>query len=226
MERRTSIFVATGTVTIVFAGWLVGWQAPAVGADAARSIASATLPAVVLGGGDYEYIGSSKCKKCHLSQYKTWAKTEMGQAFETLKPGRAVEIKKKHNLDPEKDYSQDPNCIECHTTGYGHAGGYATPDPSDKKAVRKAKKLMNVGCESCHGPGSAYIKVFEEIFKSKRKYKVEELYAVGLTKIEESTCTTCHNDKGPTFDSSEPFDFEKRKDEGTHDHKELKQRED
>lgn len=173
----------------------------------------------------YTYVGSSKCKKCHIAESKSWKKTRMGKAFETLKPGVAAEAKTKHGLDPAKDYTTDATCLKCHTTGFGHDGGYAIPDPTDKKAVRKAKKLAGVGCESCHGPGSAYIKVFEDIFRSKRKYKVEELYAVGLKKMDGTACTTCHNSESPTIQEGEVFDFDKKKDEDTHERKEMKQRE-
>lgn len=174
----------------------------------------------------FKYVGSKSCKKCHSSvQHKSWAKTKMGQALETLKPGMAKEAKEKHNLDPNKDYTQDTTCLQCHTTGFGQEGGYSIPDPNDKKAVRKAKKLANVGCESCHGPGSEYNKLFKEILTSKRKYKVAELYAAGLQKITRDTCTTCHNDKSPTIDSGAPFDFEEMKTKDLHERQEMKQRE-
>lgn len=173
----------------------------------------------------YTYVGSSKCKKCHIAEYKSWAKTAMGKAFDTLKPGSAVDAKTKHGLDPNKDYTTDATCLACHTTGFGHEGGYATPDPSDKKAVRKAKKLAGAGCESCHGPGSAYIKIFQDIFKSKRKYKVEELYAAGMRKIDGTGCITCHNSQSPTIADGYIFDFQKKKDEDVHERKELSQRE-
>ncbi|MFQ5410960.1 MAG: cytochrome c family protein [Phycisphaerae bacterium] len=173
----------------------------------------------------YSYVGSKACKRCHLDVHKSWAKTKMAQAFETLKPGNAKENKEKFKLDVNKDYSKDEKCIKCHTTGYGKKGGYAIPDPNDKKARRKAKKLQGVGCESCHGPGSEYSKVFKDILKTKRKYKVEELYAVGLRKIGKETCLTCHNEESPTINPGDTFDYEKRKDQGTHEHKPLKQRE-
>ena len=174
----------------------------------------------------YTYVGTNKCKKCHLPEYRSWAKTMMGKTLATLKPGSAGEAKKKHGLDQEKDYTTDESCLKCHTTGYGHEGGYAVPNPDDKKAVRRAKKLAGVGCESCHGPGSAYIKVFEDIFRSKRKYKIEDLLRVGLREIDASTCTDCHNDTIATFDPANPFNFDKMKDEDTHEHQPLKQRED
>ena len=173
----------------------------------------------------YSYLGSKACKKCHLKLYKSWEKTSSAKAFESLKPGQAVEAKKKHDLDPQKDYTKDESCLKCHVTGFGCKGGYAIPDPADAKAVKRAETLKGSGCESCHGPGSAYIDVFKEIQKSKRMYKQEELYAVGLRKMEASACTHCHNDTSPTYDASKKFDYARDKDRETHEHKPLKQRE-
>jgi len=173
----------------------------------------------------FAYAGSKSCKKCHSANFKSWEATAHGKAMETLKPGQATEAKAKHNLDPTKDYSTDASCLKCHATGSGTESGYAVPDPEDKKAVRKASKLAGVGCESCHGPGKEYGKVFKEIMTSKRMYKVEELTAVGLTEVSETTCTGCHNSGSPTHNPDEKFDFEKMKEKGVHDHVELKQRE-
>jgi hypothetical protein len=117
----------------------------------------------------YAYVGTKKCKTCHLYQHKSWAKTKMAKAYETLKPGRGAEAKERSGLDVHKDYTKDESCLKCHTTGYGKPGGYAIPDPKNKKAVRRAKTLEGIGCESCHGPGAEYVKVFEEIDKSRRK---------------------------------------------------------
>ncbi|MCH9035640.1 MAG: cytochrome c family protein, partial [Planctomycetes bacterium] len=155
----------------------------------------------------YEYIGSSKCKMCHSKEHKSWKKTKMANAFDTLKPGHAAEQKKKFNLDPNKDYTTDSTCLKCHTTGFGHEGGYSIPDAADKKQVKKARKLQGVGCESCHGPGSVYYNVFMDIFRTKRQYTQEELYAVGLNKMGAAVCTVCHNADGPTHDPTVPFDF-------------------
>ncbi len=181
-------------------------------------------PALAGDESPYAYVGSKKCKKCHVKQHKSWQATRMGKAFEILQPGNSSEAKGKYNIDVAKDFTKDEACLKCHTVGFGQPGGYAIPDPEDKKAVRKAKKLMGAGCESCHGPGSEYVKVFDEIMKSKRKYKVEELYAVGLRKIDESTCLTCHNEESPTVNPGDTFDYEKRKDEGAHEHFPLEQR--
>lgn len=210
----------------VVAGASAWWFVPAAVADDHAALRAVALAAPTVVGDKYEYVGDSKCKLCHIKQHKSRLETRMGKAFDTLKPGEKADVKKAHGLDPQKDYTKDETCLACHTTGFGKAGGYAVPDPNDKKAVKLAKKRQNVGCESCHGPGSAYIEVFMDILRSKRNYKVEELYAVGLTKIDESTCTACHNDKSPTFDSANSFHFEemKGKREEIHVLVELKQR--
>ncbi len=221
MKRMTTILALACSVGVGLA-FLASSTPAAADPGAALTTIAVSGPTAM---GDYEYVGSSKCKKCHIKEYKSWAKTKMGMSFDSLQPGAAAEAKKAHDLDPEKDYSKDESCVGCHTTGHGHKGGYFFPDEADKKAVKKAKKLQGVGCEMCHGPGSEYIKIFQEITKSKRSYKVEELYAAGLTKIDESTCAACHNDKSATFDSAKPFDYEKQKEEGIHEHVALKQRE-
>jgi formate-dependent nitrite reductase cytochrome c552 subunit len=200
-------------VAFVGIGLLVWWSSPAALADPQQDAANAT------------YVGSKTCKKCHIKIYKSWEDTKGTKALEALEPGKAVEVKQKFNLDPEKDYTKDEACLKCHVTGYGAEGGYTIPDPEDKKAVKHAATLTGHGCEVCHGPGSKYVEVLKEIQKSKRMYKSSELYAVGMTKVEESVCTKCHNDKSPTYDESKKFDFEKAKKEGTHEHEELKQRE-
>lgn len=225
MRFRAAILVFAASFTGIGLGL---WRAaPAAGADDGLAAATvvAALPAVGDEESPYAYVGNKKCKKCHIKQYKSWEKTRMAKAFEILRPGNNKEQKEKFHLDVGKDYTKDEKCIKCHTVGYSKLGGYAMPDLDDKKAVRKAKKFEGVGCECCHGPGGEYIKVFDEILKSKRKYRVEELYAVGLREIGESVCTTCHNEESPSVNPGDPFDYQKRKDDGTHEHYPLKQRE-
>src|SRR5262249_57377371 len=43
----------------------------------------------------------------------------------------------------------DGECIVCHTVGFAYTTGFA-----DEK---KTPLLKDVGCENCHGPGSAHI---------------------------------------------------------------------
>src|SRR5262245_3654956 len=71
-----------------------------------------------------KYEGSKSCQKCHFKEYGSWQKTQMAQAFKSLKPGEKAEVKTKINLDPAKDYTKEAKCVACHVTGYGKPGGY------------------------------------------------------------------------------------------------------
>ena len=215
-------------------------------------MATAALGGVLLLGGaapsdpptgKYKYVGTKACKKCHFDVWKSWSQTKMALTFHVLKPDADLKPSKKTRLtdafiaeikankpngkpaiDSAKDYTTDADCLKCHTTGYGEEGGYAIPDAKNKRAQRKAAQLEGVGCESCHGPGSEYVKIFEEIQDKERQYSLDELYAVGLTKISKETCDTCHNTDSPLVGDDYVFDYEKRKDEGSHKHVELKLR--
>ncbi len=209
MKLKLTILCGVIAFGVGFGLW--GASSPADAGEASVA-GSAAVVLTAMGPEDspYSYVGSKKCKKCHSKQHKSWRGGVKAKAIDTLMPGNAKEIKEKSGLDVAKDYSADPACLKCHATGYGKTGGYAVPPPDDKKAARKAKSLAGVGCESCHGPGSGYVKLHEEIMKSKRKYTSEEMYAAGLLKIDESTCKTCHDAGGPTA-PAEPFDFERMK---------------
>jgi len=167
-------------------------------------------------GQKFEYVGTNKCKACHSSskkgaQYKVWKETKHAKAFEALLTDEAKEVGKKLGLKTTPDKA--PECLECHTTGFG-VGGYelmddefwnpADDDRAGKKAAKRMENLKNVGCENCHGPGSAY----------KKKKIMEAIYAgtasgdeYGLLKPNEETCKRCHNERSPSY---KPFNFEER----------------
>jgi hypothetical protein len=88
----------------------------------------------------------------------------------------------------------------------------------------KAKALQNVGCESCHGPGGAYIDHHQEIMKEQREYTEEEMLAAGLVKPDEQTCLSCHNEESPTHAQAKPWDYQEKLKEGKHEEVELKLR--
>jgi hypothetical protein len=165
------------------------------------------------GDGDktFSYVGNGKCKPCHSQQFKSWDTTRMAKAYQILKPGERAEAKKKAGLDPKKDYTTDAKCLPCHTTGYGEPGGFVS--------FEKTPALVGVGCEMCHGAGSEYVKPEHMSLKNK-EYKLTEVVKAGLVApVTGDRCTTvCHNEKSPFFKKGEPFDFAKRKSEGTHTH--------
>ena len=81
------------------------------------------------------YTGSAKCVECHKTAGAVWAKSGHAHAFETLVARKA---------------DADPTCISCHTIGFGNATGY--------RREFGVTKLVDVGCESCHGAGSLHVK--------------------------------------------------------------------
>lgn len=162
----------------------------------------------------HAYVGSKKCKKCHIKEYKSWVETKMAQSFELLKPGERAEAKTKVGLDPEKDYTADETCLPCHSTGYGQTGGYVD--------VETTPELVGVGCEMCHGPGGTYTEDQYMSLKNK-EYKKEDVVAVGLvSEVSAGQCSVCHNNESPFVGKDYVFDFEKRKEEGTHENFPLK----
>lgn len=171
-----------------------------------------------------EYIGTKACKKCHLKQYKSFTKNSpLHTSFENLKPDVAVERKKKHGIDPKKDFSKDPKCLKCHTTGYGTDVGYpAVVEGKAWSEEEKARAALTEGvtCEACHGPSS----LLAPFKKENKKYKREEIVALGaIAPVTADNCAPCHVKECPAMPEDYTFDFEKTKDsEKIHVHKKLK----
>jgi len=166
-----------------------------------------TIPATE--GDEYAYVGSNNCKKCHIKEWRSWSETKMANTFEVLKPGERTEAKQEAGLDPDKDYTADPACVKCHVTGYGKPGGFVD--------IETTPDLAGVGCEVCHGPGGTYTQDGYMTLKN-RNYKKENLVAVGLVgEITKEQCVSCHNTESPFVGDDYVFDFEARKDEGTHE---------
>lgn len=162
----------------------------------------------------HAYIGSKKCKKCHLKQHKSWATTKMSNAYDLLKPGARAEARTKAGLDPDKDYTADAKCLPCHTTGYGKPGGFVD--------MEKTPYLAGVGCEMCHGAGGTYVADAHMSTKNKT-FKKADLVPLGLVDVvSKDQCVVCHNTDSPFVGDDYVFDFEKRKAQGTHEHFKLK----
>lgn len=85
------------------------------------------------------FVGSEKCKRCHESAYQVWKKSPHSHAWQTLADARKPGLR-----------HRDPECIVCHTVGFGYQGGFVDET--------KTPLLKDVGCESCHGPSSEHLK--------------------------------------------------------------------
>ena len=83
--------------------------------------------------GAAEYVGNATCLKCHPTASAVWSKSGHATAFASL---------------VERKADADPKCVGCHTIGFGTRTGY--------RRESGESKLVDVGCESCHGPGSLH----------------------------------------------------------------------
>ncbi|HKB08892.1 MAG TPA: multiheme c-type cytochrome [Candidatus Polarisedimenticolia bacterium] len=107
------------------------------------------------------YTGSDRCAVCHEQAFAVWGKSGHAHAFQTL-------------VTAHQEFN--PQCLGCHTIGFNRKGGYQNPQATPN--------LVNVGCESCHGPSSLHPGPNE----------------AGYGKTEVSSCVTCHTkENSPDF---------------------------
>ena len=90
----------------------------------------AELAAAMPGG---RFVGDGFCRSCHAREFGDWLLTPHSIAWESLQQG---------------DKWRDPDCVPCHVTAAGQAGGFENPDSTPQ--------MLNVQCEVCHGPGGGH----------------------------------------------------------------------
>ena len=104
------------------------------------------------------YVSATACQRCHEQEYLQWSATRHAFAFETL-------LKKERYFDP--------NCVSCHTTGFGYPTGFQIGD--------ETSAFKGVQCETCHGPGKQHV-------GNPKKENIRRA-------AETSLCLTCHDTK-------------------------------
>ena len=108
------------------------------------------------------YTGNGSCKNCHAVEYASWKKTKHSHAYHTL---------------VEKGNEKDPECLTCHTVGFGFQTGFINQS--------QTPTLTDVGCENCHGIGGNHIKNPQP----------------GYGQVTKTNCLTCHTpENSPNFD--------------------------
>jgi hypothetical protein len=103
-----------------------------LGVDDPRNLGADDVPGVRTAA---SFAGTPKCLGCHASAATVWAGSAHAHAFATL---------------GSRNADADPKCVACHTVGFGSASGY--------RREFGATNLVDVGCESCHGPGSLHVR--------------------------------------------------------------------
>jgi hypothetical protein len=138
------------------------------------------------------YVGSEACKKCHKAAYKVWENSAHAHAYHSLETAKHPGLRQ-----------YDGECVACHVVGFGYQGGF-------KDEVATAK-LKNVGCESCHGPGSLHVKgdatakmrALLNPFKEKEGESAEE--KTRRINLMDQACQHCHDQ-----DNDVHWDFKKK----------------
>jgi hypothetical protein len=105
------------------------------------------------------FVGSGACQRCHDYEYEQWSTKAHADALASLK---------------RVGSDRDPECVLCHVVGMEYESGYITEE--------KTPHLKDVGCETCHGPGSEHIQSFGQ----KR------------TRQPQMSCVTCHTPEKST----------------------------
>ena len=144
-----------------------------------------------------DYVGSNKCKMCHMKQHKAWLDTKHAKAFAALVSGDPkVQEAQATALGVKLDGPASTNaaCLNCHTVGNAMAGGYPPADTT------KTPGFAVVGCEMCHGPGSQHVAAEKAVKKN----------FISVPKTD-AMCMDCH-----TKAMSPKFAFEEYKKTGVH----------
>jgi hypothetical protein len=121
-----------------------------------------TLPANV--PREFALTGNNSCRDCHKAVSQAWDKSRHAHAWKSLE---------------ERGAQVDPDCQRCHATGYGLPGGFVS--------ARHSPTLVNVGCESCHGPSRGHV----------REPKIHTSYFAQAG----NQCVACHDhENSPKFE--------------------------
>ncbi|HEY1861932.1 MAG TPA: multiheme c-type cytochrome [Gemmataceae bacterium] len=140
-----------------------------------------------------KYVGSSACQSCHKEAFKIWMGSNHAHAYKTL-----VERAKRPSL---RQY--DGECVVCHTIGFKDQAGFVDETTTPK--------LINVGCESCHGPGSPHLEdnydkeILALMNPDKAKPDETEIQKKRRTLRLQDFCRKCHDQENDVN-----WDFDKR----------------
>lgn len=136
-----------------------------------------------------QFVGNEKCKSCHEESYKVWKKSGHSRAYASL-----------IQADPPRNF--DPECVSCHVIGWHPTKFF--PYQSGYMDLEKTPKLINVGCEDCHGPGETHVAAEMGADKAAQD---KARKAILITKAEaadptskRANCFSCHDgDNSPEF---------------------------
>ncbi len=145
----------------------------------------------------YRFVGSKACADCHEDEFDIWKDSTHSHATHSLThPPERKEIARHF----------DPECLSCHVTGWSPQKFF--PFESGYLDLVKSKLMHNVGCENCHGPGSAHVAAEnDEIDTTDEKLEELRKHMTLSLKDAQKTCLKCHDlDNSPDFHSPGAFE--------------------
>jgi hypothetical protein len=157
------------------------------------------------------YMGAVNCGgRCHDPWYQAWKATPHARTYELLKPGVRAAAKKRAGLRVNRDYTANPRCLRCHTTGYGQKGGFV---PAETSVVPWQPNMEQVGCEMCHTVrGGSQVRAFMK--KTGGKFKRVKAEAWGARYDYANVCKRCHlhpkSPHKPSIDAKYRFNYRAR----------------
>ncbi|HEV7999432.1 MAG TPA: multiheme c-type cytochrome [Planctomycetaceae bacterium] len=149
-----------------------------------------------------QFAGVDSCKDCHTKAYSIWKDSKHAHAYETLITGR-------EGTKNPIARNHDPECINCHTTGWDPQGVY--PYVSGFYSLEKTPKLKGQQCENCHGPAAKHVDLelaWKRDPKSVKKTDLDAARARATLKVGETTKTLCY--RCHDLDNDPNFEFAKR----------------
>jgi hypothetical protein len=134
-----------------------------------------------------KYSGTKQCIDCHEEVHKIWRKSKHASAWNALS---------KESIPARVN---DPECIACHVVGWNRKE--RTPYKNGFIGQKATPELINVGCESCHGPCENHIKA-EQGADIKFQEKLRKAIKLSATDNNvKKICIECHDgDNSPHFD--------------------------
>jgi hypothetical protein len=106
------------------------------------------------------YVGQDACAGCHPKAHQVSAASAHAQAYVTLTRRRS---------------EYDPDCLRCHTVGYGARDGFFN--------LQKTPRLAGVQCESCHGRGGEHVKAMQAGLRRASTFRP----------VTPNSCVRCHD---------------------------------
>ena len=145
-----------------------------------------------------DYVGSEKCESCHEDSYRIWKKSKHAHAWRSLQNHNDEDYPKS---DPARTH--DPECISCHVVGWHPTEFF--PYKTGYWSEEKTPHLLNVGCESCHGPGGEHVKaeMGSDTARQEAAYKAVRVTLEEAKGVTAKACYNCHD-----LDNSPDFNFD------------------